>query len=97
MRAALFEGDGGGEVEALDAAAEFLMGVFVEAEAETGHVDECAGETRGAADGFEEFLLLREADVAEPEKGADEKDVGLFFDDGNDGEVLGAADVDAHV
>lgn len=98
MRAALFVNRKvGGEVEAADAAAEFPLGVFVESEAETGHVDLGTGETRGTTGDFDKSLLIREAEVAEAEQGADEVEVLEFLEDGDNGEILGAADVDADV
>jgi hypothetical protein len=75
----------------------FWRGVFVEAKTKAGHVDLSAGEARGAAGNFEQGLLVGEAEVAEAEHGADEVEVLEFFEDGDDGEVLGTADVDADV
>ena len=59
--------DGGGEVEAGDFVGEFLLGVFEEAEAEAGHVDEKAFEVGEVEDGFEALLLVRKAHGVEAE------------------------------
>ena len=87
----------GGEVEALDAVAEFLAGVFVEAETEAGHIDVGTGEAWRLAGNLEEGLLVGQAEVAEAEDGADVVHVAVFLENGYDGEVLGAADVDADI
>ena len=87
--------DGGGEVDAGDFVGEFLLGVFEEAEAEAGHVDFGVFEVGEVEDGFELLLLVREAHVAEAKDGAGDVGGAEAFEDGDDGLVVVAGDVDA--
>ena len=66
------EWEGRGEVDPADARTELLMGVLVEAKAETSHVDVRGAESREAADSGEPVLLGGEAHVAEAEDAADD-------------------------
>jgi hypothetical protein len=50
-----------------------LLGEFEKAEAEAGAVDLGGGEKGGAADDFEEGLLIGETHVVQAENGADVK------------------------
>ena len=71
------------------------MGVFEKAEAEAGHVDGEGAKVGKGENGFESFLLVGEAHLVEAEEGADEVGGAEFFDDGEDGAVVMAADVHA--
>ena len=89
------ERDRGGKVYAADFCGEFLVGVFEEAEAEAGHVDFGVFEIGEGEDGFELLLLVWEAHVAEAEDGADDVGGAAAFEEGDDGLVVVAGDVDA--
>lgn len=71
------------------------MGVFEEAEAEAGHVDIGVYEVGEVEDGFELLLLVGEAHVAEAKDGAGDEGGGEALEDGDDGLVVVAGDVDA--
>ena len=89
-------GDGGGEVDAVDfGGAKLFLGILKQAEAEAGHVDGGAAEAGEAADFGEAELLVGEAEVAHAEDGADVEEAVEVFEDGEDGEVDFAADVEA--
>lgn len=71
------------------------MGVLEEAEAEAGHVDFGVFEGGEGEDGFELQLLVREAHVAEAKDGACDVGGAEALEDGDDGLIVVAGDVDA--
>ena len=74
---------------------EFLVGVFEETEAKAGHVDFGVFEVGESENGFEALLLVGQAHVAEAEDGADDVGGSDFFEEGDNGLVVVAGDVDA--
>lgn len=80
----------------MDAIAEALLGVFEEAETEASHVNLGGSEPGRTTGDLEKRLLGGKAHVAEAEDSSDEEQVLRFLDNGDDGEVLRAADVNAN-
>ena len=72
-----------------------MVGVFEKAEAEAGHVDFGVFEVGETQDGFELVLLVGEAHVAKAEDGAEDVGGAIAFENGDDGLVVVAGDVDA--
>ena len=71
------------------------MGVFEKAEAEAGHVDFGVFEVGESEDGFEALLLVGQAHVAEAKDGAEDVGGAVAFENGDDGLVVVAGDIDA--
>jgi hypothetical protein len=87
--------DGGGEGEGFDAAgAEAFLGALGELAAEAGGVEAGAAEAGESEALPEEFLLEGEGLVFQDANVAGEVDAAGFFEEPEDGEVVGAADVD---
>ena len=90
--------DVGGEGEGFDAAlAEALLGAFGELAAEAGGIEAGAAEAGEGEALPEEFLLGVEGLVGEDGEVAGEEEAGGFFEEPEDGEVAGAANVHAEV
>jgi hypothetical protein len=79
----------------MDFIGEFVLGVFKETEADAGGVHFKEADSGNIEKGFEPMLLFRKAHFIEAQDGADEVKIVSAFDDGNDGAVAIASNIDA--
>ena len=84
-----------GEVNAGEFAGKFLCEFFGEAEADAGHVDGAADGVRGFDDVAQDGALFLERHGGEANDGAGVKLFVQVFENRCDGEIAGAADIDA--
>ena len=89
------KGHGGGEIHALDTIGKFVLSVFEKAEADAGGVDLDHANGVNGEKGFEALLLFRQAHFIQAKDGANDVKIAEAFDDGNDGAIAVASDIDA--